>query len=82
MNGSLVQNKGKKLGFWYNNGISEKMFKENEQPEGWVKGRLKTNRVPWNKGKKGVQKAWNKGMKRIIDENDKQTYVKEREEQE
>lgn len=34
-------NKGKSTSLkWYNNGTESKMFKENEQPEGWVRGRL------------------------------------------
>lgn len=30
--------------------------------EGWIKRRLNGNGSAWNKGKKGVQKAWNKGL--------------------
>lgn len=38
----VAWNKGKSTGFkWYNNGTESKMFRENEQPECWVRGRLK-----------------------------------------
>ena len=38
----VAWNKGKSTGFkWYNNGVESKMFRENEQPDGWVRGRLK-----------------------------------------
>lgn len=48
---------------WFNNGVEEVQAKE--CPEGYVPGFKPghfKNRVPWNKGKKGVQTAWNKGL--------------------
>jgi hypothetical protein len=48
---------------WFNNGIEEVQAKE--CPEGYVPGFKPghfKNRIPWNKGKKGVQTAWNKGL--------------------
>lgn len=44
---SNVKAKGTKF---YNNGNIQKMFKEGEQPKGWVLGRLN---LPWNKGVTG-----------------------------
>lgn len=48
---------------WFNNGVEEVQAKE--CPEGYVPGFKPghfKNRVPWNKGKKGVQVPWNKGL--------------------
>lgn len=52
---------------WFNNG--EVSIQAKECPEGFVPGLCKADRekrkghTPWNKGKKGVQVAWNKGLR-------------------
>lgn len=38
--------------------IAKEWFKNNEHPRGML------GKKPWNKGKKGLQVAWNKGLKR------------------
>ena len=32
--------------------------------KGWIKRKLNGNGIPYNKGKKGLQVAWNKGLKK------------------
>lgn len=37
---------------WYNNTVTAKTFKIDEQPTGWVAGRLPSGKAAWNKGTK------------------------------
>ena len=73
--------KGKKF---YNNGIVERGFKDDEVPEGFVLGRLPGNGAGWNKGiprteeqrkshseKVKGKPAWNKGISKYSSEEER-----------
>lgn len=55
---------------WFNNGF--KSVQAKECPDGFVPGLCEADKAkrrghePWNKGKKGVQVAWNKGMRKNV----------------
>ena len=57
--GKITHNKGKKG--YTNKGSFKKGRKISEEARRKLKGR-----IPWNKGKKGVQVSWNKGTKGLM----------------